>query len=50
MVGTVSANRRGSTTDRVLMGVSLVALSLPVFFVALMTLSSILKHHRDLRG
>lgn len=42
VVGTVSANRRGSTTDRVLMGVSLVALSLPVFFVALMTLSSIL--------
>lgn len=42
VVGTVSANRRGSTTDRVLMGLALVALSLPVFFVALMTLSAIL--------
>lgn len=42
VVGTVSANRRGSTTDRVLMGLSLAALSLPVFFVALMALSAIL--------
>ena len=42
VVGTVSASRRGSTTDRVLMGLSLAALSLPVFFVALMTLAAIL--------
>ncbi|MGI8519437.1 MAG: ABC transporter permease [Actinomycetota bacterium] len=42
VVGTVSANRRGSTTDRALMGLSLAALSLPVFFVALMALSAIL--------
>lgn len=42
VVGTISANRRGSTTDRVLMGLSLAALSLPVFFVALMALAAIL--------
>jgi peptide/nickel transport system permease protein len=39
VVGTVSANKRGSSTDRVLMGLSLAGLSLPVFFVALMGLA-----------